>query len=388
MKHRLLELLACPSCRQPLKLKKLSSEVRPTSIDLSAPACMDICGKYNRSVDSTITVEKCKACYREEIMEGLLYCQCRLVFPIVEGVPRLTRDAARLHTLFFIRNREALAQAGVEISRLFSQREINTATRAAMQIRKSFGAEWKIFNYRKDRTWGMTDEDRKRKFLSDVQLTAEELNGILILDAGCGNGVLTSAIGEYRAEVVGIDVSESVIQAHRHNTNPNVHFVNANLLEPPLKTGQFHILYSSGVLHHTPDPELTFSRLVPLIRDDGRYWVWQYSPQPDFKHQVMIRLRKVTCRLPLPLQFLIYNLMVPLALIKRRIKLALKLTTESRLNWREQLVNFFDGLSPRYRYEYTPSEVSLWFTRRGFSRVEVTGTDNYGFGMLGVMTAK
>lgn len=383
MKHRLLELLACPSCRQPLRLSVLKREVRPSLLSLKSLGCSAFCARFNQPVGPPISVLDCTECYQEEILEGFLWSDCGRVFPVIDGVPRLTLDAARLHAPFVVRYQTELAGLGIKVTRPLRQKELDAATRAGAEIRGSFGAEWKIFNYTRDRTWGMTREERKRKFLTDLQSTAQELQDKLVLDAGCGNGVSTAAVADFGAEVIGIDVAESVVRAQAQNTNPRVHYINANLLNPPFRTERFDIVYSSGVLHHTPNPEFTFSCLATLLRPGGRFWVWLYSPQPGLKRQVFVRLRRITSRLPLSAQYLLYTLMVPLALLKRSVLLRLKLTDEPKLNWREQLINFFDGLSPRYRFEFTPSEVALWFEKHGFSRMRITGTNNYGFGMYG-----
>ena len=106
-------------------------------------------------------------------------------------------------------------------------------------IRKSFSQEWGIFDYAQDKTWCWTLEERKKIFLSDVALTEDQIRGKLLLDAGCGNGTLTSCLTAFGAEVVGIDLSDRLGAANRHKArfagerSENVHFVQGNLFNAP-----------------------------------------------------------------------------------------------------------------------------------------------------------
>src|SRR5206468_7865338 len=44
-----------------------------------------------------------------------------------------------------------------------------------------------------------------------------------------------------------------------------------DLNRPALRNGAFDVVYSSGVLHHTPDPEAAFARIAKLARPGG--WI-------------------------------------------------------------------------------------------------------------------
>ena len=60
---------------------------------------------------------------------------------------------------------------------------------------------------------------------------------------------------------------------------------------------------------------------------------------------------------------------------------ALGLTNEALLNWREQLINFYDGLSPPYRFEHTQDEVRRWLAKREFVGTRCSVDEYWGFGM-------
>ena len=54
-------------------------------------------------------------------------------------------------------------------------------------------------------------------------------------------------------------------------------FVETDLHRPGLSAGAFDIVYSSGVLHHTPDPRRAFRNLVRLARPGGAIVVGLYN---------------------------------------------------------------------------------------------------------------
>ena len=126
-------------------------------------------------------------------------------------------------------------------------------------IRNSFSDEWGLFSYEGDKTWGWTLEERKRVFLEDICMKPEELTGKSLLDAGCGNGTLTAALTDFGVQVVGIDLSDRLGLAYfnrgkfSERAKENVQYIQGNLLKPPIKEGFFDIVYSSGVIHHTPN---------------------------------------------------------------------------------------------------------------------------------------
>lgn len=347
MQRKLLNLLLCPIDKNNLQLQVFKTENR----------------KYPKE-----TVE--------EIMEGLLISGSGFVYPIIGGVPRIQLDA--------------FLEYGDMISLNYSDYEtvknkllenygyiINQVIKKTKKTKKSFSQEWKIFKYEGDKTWGFTKDVRKKRFLDEIGVTKEELEGKTLLDVGCGNGVLTNAIADYDVLTIGIDVSYSIERAFQNNDNPNAHFIQCDLQNPPFITNFFDIVYSTGVIHHTNNTELSFSCLTPLVKPKGRLYVWLYKPEKDLRHRAIVKIRKFTHRLPIWLQYSMYLLfLVPWGLLKERLR-------GKKLSWREQLINYFDVLSCEFRYEHTPEEVKVWYLKRNFSNLTITVIEYLGFGIYG-----
>ena len=74
--------------------------------------------------------------------------------------------------------------------------------------------QWNQFDYSRDRTWGFA-ASRIDHFLEQLNIREADIAGKLVLDAGCGNGVLSNAVAGLGASVVATDISDSVFAASR-----------------------------------------------------------------------------------------------------------------------------------------------------------------------------
>jgi len=94
-----------------------------------------------------------------------------------------------------------------------------------------------------------------------------------VVEIGCGTGQMSLYLARADRVVVGADVTrESLrlgVEAARRFELDQVRFVETDLHHPGLRAGAFDVVYSSGVLHHTPDPSVAFARMVRLARPGG-----------------------------------------------------------------------------------------------------------------------
>jgi ubiquinone/menaquinone biosynthesis C-methylase UbiE len=256
-------------------------------------------------------------------------------------------------------------------------------------IRRSFSQEWSIFDHAMDKTWGWTIEERKRIFLEDVGFRREQLTGKRLLDAGCGNGSLTAAVSAFGMNVVGLDLSDQLGTAERNKgrygpeSGEKVHYVQGNLVVPPFRNESFDLIYSSGVIHHTPNSERAFDSLARLTKRGGRLYVWVYSRRPLLVQaffaagrtlKAFMSLRSVmrVCRAIAPLYRLAAKLLDTLGIMQFRARTS-----------REITLDLFDAFAPRYNHHHTEAEVRRWFEKRGFCHITPSGRQKHGFGMYG-----
>jgi len=102
-----------------------------------------------------------------------------------------------------------------------------------------------------------------------------------ILEMGCGTGQMSLYLARADRVVVGADLTRASLllgaSAARRFGLRRVQFVETDLRSPGLRAGSFDVVYSSGVLHHTPDPRASFARIVRLARPGGMIVVGLYN---------------------------------------------------------------------------------------------------------------
>ncbi len=94
MKYRLMDLLACPVCKNfPLKLHVF--EVRRIEAELKPEKCELYCGYHSNWVKE-VEQPRCSECWRVEIVNGVLFCgKCGRWYPIQDEIPRMLPDDLR-----------------------------------------------------------------------------------------------------------------------------------------------------------------------------------------------------------------------------------------------------------------------------------------------------
>jgi len=118
-----------------------------------------------------------------------------------------------------------------------------------------------------------------------------------ILEMGCGTGQMSLYLARADRIVIGADLTRASLllgaAAARRFGLDRVQFVETDLNRPSLKAGSFDVVYSSGVLHHTPDPRASFARIAKLARPGGMIVVGLYNAYA----RIPLRLRRLIARL-------------------------------------------------------------------------------------------
>lgn len=119
----------------------------------------------------------------------------------------------------------------------------------------------------------------------------------LVLEVGCGTGQMCLYLSTGDRFVVGTDLTRASLElaaaAARRFGIERVRFVETDLRRPGLRPGAFDVVYCSGVLHHTPDPEASFRAIARLSRPGGFLLVGVYNAYARIPH----RLRRAAARL-------------------------------------------------------------------------------------------
>jgi len=409
MKYRMLNYLVCPDCGNELKLSVFKESRVPATFTTEVKMCNQCCAFRGPKNDVSDNAADCALCITHEIEAGILSCSCNNVFAVADGIARMLPDAFRELDGFSETYKDFLDQ---EKSGNGSNSASSFEHSLVLQkkTKASFGYQWLRYN--------VNDalEDRTI-FLGDAQMSDETLQDKLLLDAGCGMGRYTAVAAGMGAEIIGLDLSSSILKAYektRHH--PLAHIVQGDILHLPFRKKQFDIIYSLGVLHHTPDPRQAFLQLVKCLKDEGVISVWLYGAAgsfSDFKtnplradrqyylksnvakrvHWLIVSLREsvynsvrtATSRLNVPL---LYMLCYPLAAVGK-IPLLKYLTASVHPNWRVRLQENFDWFSPHYQSHHTKEEVRGWFAE---AQVEVISLLKHGLipkvGVKGILRSR
>lgn len=388
MKKRLLDWIVCPQCGERPRLQVFQEEKVEIASAVEAPACSFYCGRHDVAGPGMIVPPPdCNTCYREEILQGALACACGQVYPILDGIPRMIRNARQEYPEFFA---ELGDLSKAQPARPLPQKPAEPT--ADPRSAKSFRLQWAMYR-EGDNTWFKDDAGlRKQEILYNLDLTAEELAGKTFLDAGCGNGELTRSIAEYGPEIVAMDFSRSVEGARRRlferggAVAHRVHYLQGNVLELPLRPQSFDLVHSSGVLHHTPSTQRAFRSVSRAPKPGGKLYIQLYRRRPAWIHAVNVSLRAVTTRLPLGFLYGLCYATTPVHSAFSRLMHFLRgEAAPPRATARERAVQMFDNYSPKYQYRHTVPEIMDLFRSEGYEDVKDVTLDNEARHMLAVL---
>ena len=231
----------------------------------------------------------------------------------------------------------------------------------------SFGFEWTKFPD--------VFSEYERSFLDYIAPVDKEFfKGKLVLDAGCGAGRHAFFAARYGARVIAVDSSPGAVAAAARNLRGlRARTLRADICGlPDSWKGRFDCVLCIGVLHHLPDPQAAFLKLVALLKPGGTISVWVYGKKDNLLATHLYEpLRRVTTKLP-------HEALYPLALIPA---ILLEAANRLRLPLFEYYAHFpfktkwndaFDVFSAPYARYYTIEEVRAWFERAGLEDVQVS----------------
>jgi SAM-dependent methyltransferase len=272
-------------------------------------------------------------------LDGNAYLGGTMPYPIIDGVPRFVKSD------FYVRS--------------FSF-EWNTHDRTQLDI------------YRQD-------QPSEREFIAKTAFTPEFLSGKLVLDAGVGAGRYAELASRWGADVVGVDLSYAVEAAERNlGTRDNVWIAQADIAALPFRPNSFDVIFSIGVLHHTPNTRAYFNKLVPLLKPGGVIAIWVYPKNEAyivrqrwvrFVNKLPVNAFYAWCRWFVP--WAERHLDHPLVGALRRV---FPFPTHG-LGIEYDILDTFDGYSPSFHGVHSPEEVETWFREIGL--VDVLRPSNW-----------
>jgi len=109
--------------------------------------------------------------------------------------------------------------------------------------------------------------------LEYIKKRANGLQGKLILDVGCGGGILSESMAHEGADVTGIDMGDAnltIAKMHLYESGENVTYQKITVEElAEAKPGYFDVVTCLEMLEHVPDPGSIISACKKLVKPEG-----------------------------------------------------------------------------------------------------------------------
>lgn len=177
-------------------------------------------------------------------------------------------------------------------------------TQPGTKERFAFGKNWRQF-------LSVLNDDRIALAEQSVRdlLQVGDLRGMRLLDIGSGSGLFSLAARRLGADVTSFDYDADSVACtkelrRRYFRDDEAWTISqGSVLDDSFlqQFGQFDIVYSWGVLHHTGNMWKAFENVVPLIADNGRLAISIYNDQGGWSRR-WLKIKQVYNALPAFLQ--------------------------------------------------------------------------------------
>jgi 2-polyprenyl-3-methyl-5-hydroxy-6-metoxy-1,4-benzoquinol methylase len=137
------------------------------------------------------------------------------------------------------------------------------------------------------------DEVERRKYMVEPHIPRfadfERWRGKKVLEIGCGIGTDTMNFARAGAQVTAVDLSEKSLELARlrarvFGLEDRIRFIQADAehLSEKVPAEPYDLIYSFGVIHHTPHPERVVAQLPRFIKPDTTvkimvYYRWSWK---------------------------------------------------------------------------------------------------------------
>jgi 2-polyprenyl-6-hydroxyphenyl methylase/3-demethylubiquinone-9 3-methyltransferase len=244
--------------------------------------------------------------------------------------------------------------------------------------RFAFGKNW--IDYSK----GLQYEDYLAAKES-LQKLLPDLYGKTFLDVGCGSGLFSIAANALGAEkVLAFDYDPDSISASKKILEivsqwdgdirkDSIEFKVESILNQDFKIGQFDVVYSWGVLHHTGDMYAAFDRIKNLVAEKGTLVLAIYNKH--FTSPIWKLIKFTYVKSPRFIKKILVFLV-----------LAIKFLGVLIISWRNPLkrgrgMRFYTDIVDwvgGYPYEYASTdEVTDFFQSKGFKLIRLIKTRGF-----------
>ncbi len=242
---------------------------------------------------------------------------------------------------------------------------------------RDFAKQWVLWEAGRlgdpNRVYGNDPQVYFRTLLEHTSLQEEDLASKKILEIGFGHGRLLRELQKWSPTAYGIDLSKPLKSAQ---LRPGSAFF-GNLLNVPIMPGQFDLVICRGVIHVTPDPQESFSRVAEQVADGGMlYAAGLYEPGKG--NLILRKIFPGVWNYP-------ESIRLGMSSVFGAVRAAVEVVRKKSFSFKalrryygHYKLDIFDILAPRWTTVHAEDEVLAWFTSHGFVAKRVNDGDYVG----------
>ena len=251
---------------------------------------------------------------------------------------------------------------------------------------ESFGLQWNRFaNTQIDSKVGTNRSEIR--FREETLWDERDLNGKLVLDAGCGSGRFSEIALKLGASLIAVDYSSAVEASKQNLSAPDKLIVQGDLAALPILDQTFDFIYCIGVLQHTSEPARIVKELLRCLKVGGEItltfyensswhvlWYSKYLVRPLTKRlpkAILLKVIEKTSPIWFPLTSFLFSLPRNLS---RGFRFLIPVANYVEFKYAnpkiardEAILDTFDMLSPSYDKPIKKSELHSWVTDSGIT---------------------
>lgn len=232
---------------------------------------------YYMDLAELITILKCPNCATQipMVLQGseMLCGQCHTRYPVADGIPLMLGPAS--HNAM----KEGMIAFWGGGWKKRTKEDISTATKE--QFLQELGVIRLLLS--------LEGAEQTQEMVS-LNLSAKR-----VLEIGCGQGTSSVLFALEGAQIFASDLTEDAVKITNNKFQllglDNNHVVQADAEHLPFRDGIFDVIFSSGVLHHTPDTKKAVDEIFRVLKPGGSAvvmlyakWSFQY-----FIHLLLVR---------------------------------------------------------------------------------------------------